>query len=57
MTPSDRIVKAVHMAIEQERAMLDQIRVDGTHHVRITVKPRGDGWRVSVDVATFEVRV
>lgn len=53
MTPSDRLLKAVQMAIERERAWLNAMP-QHTYAVRITVKPRADSWRVSMAVDKAE---
>lgn len=57
MTPSEKLVKVLHMAIERERGLLDGMTVDGTHLIRAIVKPRPDGWRVSISIETQERRV
>jgi len=56
MTPADRLLKSVHMAIDAERAWLDAMPRQ-THAVHIVVKPRGDGWRVRMSVDKAEEAV
>ena len=55
MTTAEALRRAVVTAIERDKALLDAA---GTVHVvRFTVKPRGDGYRVSTTVETAESEV
>lgn len=54
MTPSERILKAVHMAIDADRTMLDAVNLEDAHQVTFRVKPRGREVRVSIAVETRE---
>jgi len=57
MTPSERLLKSVHMEIEKKRAWLDTLALDDTHQYIIRVKPRGEGSYVSIGVEAREDRV
>lgn len=54
MTPAERIFKALHMAVEADRMLLDALRLDDAHQVVFRVKPRGGRVLVSVAVETRE---
>ena len=57
MTPAERLLKAVHMEIDRKRWWLDALMPGDCHQVVIRVKPRGDGYRVSIGVDAMEERV
>lgn len=57
MTPADRILKAAHAEIDRQSALLNALNPDKLHAVKMTLKPRGDRWRVSMAVETLEETV
>ena len=56
MTPAERLLKAVHMEIDRKRPWLDALTPSEAHQYVIRVKPRGDGYRVSIGVDSIEER-
>lgn len=57
VSPSERLLKALHAAIDRHRLLLDAAGADTMHAIRFEAKPRAGGFRVSLEVETAEEQV